>query len=79
MRKLRPPKPELPIPDFFEAALKKSKKAKAAFDDFSSSRRREYIEWLVEAKTDATRQRRLEDALEWIAQGKSRNWKYEKC
>jgi uncharacterized protein YdeI (YjbR/CyaY-like superfamily) len=79
MRKLRAPKPELPVPEFFHAALKKNKKAKAAFDAFAPSHRRDYIEWLVEAKTEATRQRRLEIALEWIAEGKSRNWKYEKC
>jgi uncharacterized protein YdeI (YjbR/CyaY-like superfamily) len=77
--KPRTPKPPLPAPDYLTAALKKNKKAKAAFDSFSPSQRREYIEWLIDAKTDATRVRRLETAIEWIAEGKSRNWKYENC
>jgi uncharacterized protein YdeI (YjbR/CyaY-like superfamily) len=79
LRKLRQPKPEPLTPEFLTAALKKNKKAKTAFDVFPPSHRREYIEWLIEAKTEATRQRRLESAIEWIAEGKSRNWKYEKC
>jgi len=81
-----PPKPKprnlkapLPVPDYLNAALRKDKKASAAFESFSPSRRREYVEWLTEAKTEATRQRRLETAIGWIAEGKSRNWKYEKC
>jgi uncharacterized protein YdeI (YjbR/CyaY-like superfamily) len=69
----------LPTPDYLAAALKKNKKASAAFEAFSPSHRREYIEWLIEARTEATRQRRLDTAIEWIAEGKSRNWKYEKC
>jgi uncharacterized protein YdeI (YjbR/CyaY-like superfamily) len=61
-----------------KTALIKNKKAKSAFDAFSPSHRREYVEWITEAKTDATRDRRLEQALEWMAEGKSRNWKYER-
>jgi uncharacterized protein YdeI (YjbR/CyaY-like superfamily) len=57
-------------------ALKSNAKARAAFAAFSPSHKREYIEWLVEAKTTETRQRRLETALEWIGEGKPRNWKY---
>jgi uncharacterized protein YdeI (YjbR/CyaY-like superfamily) len=60
------------------AALKKNKKAKTAFDAFPPSHKREYIEWITEAKTDATRARRLTQAVEWMAAGKSRNWKYER-
>jgi bacteriocin resistance YdeI/OmpD-like protein len=45
-------------------------------DKFSPSHRREYIEWLTEAKTEATRAKRLATALEWMAEGKPRNWKY---
>lgn len=68
----------LAMPKEFAAALKKSKPAAAQFDAFSPSKQRDYIEWIVEAKTDETRQKRLATALEWIAAGKSRNWKYER-
>jgi uncharacterized protein YdeI (YjbR/CyaY-like superfamily) len=59
------------------AALKKNRKALVAFEAFSPSHRREYIEWITEARTDQTRQRRLETAVKWMAEGKGRNWKYE--
>jgi uncharacterized protein YdeI (YjbR/CyaY-like superfamily) len=73
-------KPEIEVPDYFLAALKKNKKALAAFEAFSPSCRREYVEWIVEAKQESTRQKRLKQAIEWIAEGKARNWKYErKC
>jgi uncharacterized protein YdeI (YjbR/CyaY-like superfamily) len=39
---------------------------------------REYIEWLTEAKSEETRQKRLETAIAWISEGKPRNWKYQK-
>ena len=76
----RAPRPTLEVPDFLAAALaqRKHAKARAAFDAFAPSHRREYIEWLVDAKTDATREKRLAQALEWLAEGKSRNWKYER-
>ena len=70
-------KKELPVPDYFLAALKKNKKALAAFEGFSPSCRREYIEWITEAKREETRTRRLETAVKWIAQGKSQSWKYQ--
>ena len=66
------------VPDDLAVALKKDKKAKATFDAFSPSHQREYIEWLTEAKQDATRQKRLAIAIEWMAEGKSRNWKYQR-
>ncbi|HUN87975.1 MAG TPA: YdeI/OmpD-associated family protein [Terriglobales bacterium] len=72
-------KKELVIPEYFTMALKKNEKAHAAFDSFSYSRKKEYVEWITEAKTEETRERRMATALEWIAEGKSRNWKYEKC
>ena len=53
--------------------------ASATFEKFSPSHRREYVEWITEAKTPATRTRRLEQAVEWIAEGKPRNWKYMNC
>lgn len=61
------------------AALKKSKKAMAAFDAFSYSHRKEYVEWITEAKQEATRIRRIATAVEWLAEGKPMNWKYAKC
>jgi uncharacterized protein YdeI (YjbR/CyaY-like superfamily) len=72
-------KSTLVVPPYFKAALKKNKKAQTTFDNFSPSHQREYVEWITEAKQEATRQRRLETAIEWLAEGKSRNWKYEKC
>lgn len=71
-------KPARKMPPAFLAALKKNKKAHAAFAAFSPSHQREYIEWIAEAKRDETRDRRIATAIEWIAAGKSRNWKYEK-
>ncbi|HXB05956.1 MAG TPA: YdeI/OmpD-associated family protein [Puia sp.] len=72
------PKPELPVPPELTAALKKNKKAQAAFEGFPPSHRREYIEWITEAKTDATREKRLATTVEWLTEGKSRMWKYQK-
>jgi uncharacterized protein YdeI (YjbR/CyaY-like superfamily) len=70
-------KPELPAPAELSAALKKNKAAQKKFDAFSPSHRREYIEWIVEAKRDETRAKRVAQAIEWLAKGKHRNWKYE--
>jgi len=77
--KPRGEKKELAVPAYFTTALKKNKKALAVFDEFSYSKRKDYVEWLTEAKTDETRKRRLQTSIEWLAQGKSRNWKYERC
>jgi uncharacterized protein YdeI (YjbR/CyaY-like superfamily) len=66
------------IPSYFASALKKNKKAFEMFEQFSPGKKRDYISWLIEAKTDETRNKRLETAVEWIAEGKSRNWKYER-
>ncbi len=74
----RAKKPPLRCPTDLAAALKKDVRAAAAFKAFSPSHQREYIEWIIGAKQPATRQRRIAQALEWIAKGKSRNWKYEK-
>lgn len=69
---------ELEIPDYFLAALKKNKKALTTFEAFSYSKKKDYVEWITEAKQDATRQKRLATAVEWLAEGKDRNWKYQK-
>jgi len=73
------PRAPLEIPDDLAAALKKNAKARATFDGFAPSYRNDYIEWITEARREDTRQRRLEQAVEWLAEGKSRNWKYMKC
>ncbi|MBI2212535.1 MAG: YdeI/OmpD-associated family protein [Acidobacteria bacterium] len=73
----RESKTPLAIPPDLEAALKKNARARKTFEGFPPSHRREYVEWIVEAKREATRQRRLAQAIEWMADGKSRNWRYE--
>lgn len=74
------PKPkvarELTVPDDLAAALADNREAGARFSAFTPGARREYIAWLEDAKTAATRLRRLAQAIEWIAEGKTRNWKY---
>jgi uncharacterized protein YdeI (YjbR/CyaY-like superfamily) len=76
----RASKPETAVPDDLAAALEQRKhaQARAAFAAFSPSARREYIDWLNAAKRDATRAQRLATTLEWLAEGKQRNWKYMK-
>ncbi len=71
-------KKALTTPADFAAMLKKNKAALAVFNDFSYSNKKDYISWFEEAKTDATRAKRMEQALEWIAEGKPRHWKYKK-
>ena len=73
------PKPEIAVPEEFAAALAKVPAANAAFAAFAPSHRREYLEWVVEAKRAETRDKRIAQAVEWIAEGKKRNWKYENC
>jgi hypothetical protein len=70
-------KPALEAPAYMLAAIKKNKQARTAFDAFSPSCKREYIEWITGAKSEDTRNRRLATAVEWMAEGKSRNWKYQ--
>ena len=78
----RPVKPRssgertLDVPAYFMAALRKNARALATFKGFSYSNRKEYVEWVVEAKGEETRRRRLATAVEWMAEGKVRNWKY---
>ena len=71
-------KKELVVPDYFTKALAKNKKAKQVFENFAYSHKKEYVMWITEAKTEETRNKRMATALEWIAEGKSRLWKYEK-
>jgi len=78
-RAMRSPKKPPRVPADFTAALARAKRAREHFAGFSPSHQREYVEWITEAKQAATRERRIAQALAWIAEGKSRNWKYEKC
>jgi len=78
IERVRKPAKPVRVPPALVAALKKNAKARAAFDAFPPSHKREYVEWIADAKTEETRSRRLTQAIAWIAGGKSRNWKYEK-
>ena len=72
------PKKEIVVPDDLTKALSKNKKAKATFDAFSHSHRKDYVEWINEAKTEPTRLKRIATTVEWVSEGKGRNWKYER-
>ena len=72
-------KPEAKVPKELAAALAKSKKATAAFEKFPPGQKREYCDWVSEAKREDTRAKRVAQAIEWIAEGKTRNWKYERA
>ncbi|HEU5067695.1 MAG TPA: YdeI/OmpD-associated family protein [Sphingomicrobium sp.] len=72
------PRPAAEIHPEFAAALEAAPTAKATFDCFPPGQRREYADWIAEAKQDATRQKRIATAIEWIGEGKRRNWKYER-
>ena len=73
------PRPEAEVPADLAQALAGNPAARASFEGFPPSARREYIEWLLEAKREDTRRKRLVQAVEWMAEGKRRNWKYENC
>jgi uncharacterized protein YdeI (YjbR/CyaY-like superfamily) len=66
----------LTVPVDLKAALAKNSKARKTFDDFSYSHKKEYVQWITDAKRDETRKRRLQTAIKWIAAGKPQNWKY---
>lgn len=74
----RKPASRLEVPRELRQALKSNRKAAAAFEKFPPSHKREYSQWIAEAKGEDTRARRVKSAIEWIAEGKGRNWKYEK-
>ena len=78
-RPKKAPKADLETPPELEAALDASPAARATFDGFSPSGRREYVEWVVGAKRPETRGKRIAQAVEWMAEGKKRNWKYQNC
>jgi uncharacterized protein YdeI (YjbR/CyaY-like superfamily) len=70
---------DLVVPDDLANALAANNEARATFEKFSPSHKREYVDWITEAKTEATRTRRLATAIEWMEEGKPRNWKYMNC
>jgi uncharacterized protein YdeI (YjbR/CyaY-like superfamily) len=72
------PKAQIAVPQDFAAALRDAPVAKATFDGLTDAQRRDYLAWIVDAKQDATRSKRIATTLEWLAEGKRRNWKYEK-
>lgn len=73
-RKMRP---ALPVPPALASALRRNATARKFFDTLAPSHKRDYIEWIGEAKTEPTREKRIATTIEWLAQGKSRNWKYD--
>lgn len=73
------PKPALTMPDDFAKALARAAGAKKNFAAFTPGKQREYLEWVLDAKQEATRARRIAEATAWIAEGKTRYWKYAKC
>ena len=77
-RPKKAPKPAATVPGALAAALEQNRRAGTQFEQFSPSQRHEYIEWIDEAKRDETRAKRIAQAVEWIADGKGRNWKYQK-
>jgi hypothetical protein len=78
-RKAATPKPPPEAPADLLAALKKNAKARKTYETFPPSAQRDYVEWITEAKREETRASRLAQAVEWMAEGKRRNWKYENC
>jgi uncharacterized protein YdeI (YjbR/CyaY-like superfamily) len=78
-RVAKAPAVDVEAPAEFLAALQKNKKAVSVFTAFSASAKREYTEWIAGAKRPETRDKRIASAIEWIAEGKQRNWKYQNC
>jgi uncharacterized protein YdeI (YjbR/CyaY-like superfamily) len=78
-RVVKAPAPAPEAPPAFTRALKANKAAAAVFAKFSPSCKREYIDWIAEAKRDETRDKRISTAIQWITEGKQRNWKYQNC
>ena len=73
------PKPAPELHPDFAAALAKAPAAQATLDSFPPSAQRDYLDWIAEAKQDSTRQKRIATAIDWLSEGKRRNWKYQNC
>lgn len=76
--KQKPGSAAIEAPDYFMKALRKNKAALATFQNFAPGNKKEYVLWIMDAKTDETREKRLQTAIEWMSEGKTRNWKYQK-
>jgi uncharacterized protein YdeI (YjbR/CyaY-like superfamily) len=72
----RAPKRPVVVPKDLSAALSKNKKAQKTFENFSYSNKKDYVQWITEAKREETRRARLKTAIDWMSQGKVHNWKY---
>ena len=77
--KLVPERKEFVVPEMLLEALARHKNASETFSNFTYSKKKDYVEWITEVKTNATREKRLATTIEWLADGKARHWKYEKC
>jgi len=77
-RKKNTARKEIEIPEALQKALNKNKTAATTFNGFSPSHKHEYLEWIAEAKTEATRDKRIATTIEWLTEGKLRHWKYAK-
>lgn len=75
----RAARPQLAMPDDFAAALAQVQAARQTYDAFPPGKQRDYLEWVLEARREDTRARRIAQAVEWLAEGKSRHWQYEAC
>jgi uncharacterized protein YdeI (YjbR/CyaY-like superfamily) len=75
-RPKKAPRPPATVPPDLAAALARNRAARTVFDAFAPSHRNEYIAWITEAKREETRAKRVAQTVEWVAEGKSRNWKY---
>jgi uncharacterized protein YdeI (YjbR/CyaY-like superfamily) len=73
------PKPPTEVHPQFAEALAANPKAKSTLDNFPPSARREYLDWIADAKQESTREKRIADAVQWLSEGKRRHWKYENC
>jgi uncharacterized protein YdeI (YjbR/CyaY-like superfamily) len=73
------PKPPTEVHPQFAEALAANPKAKSTLDNFPPSARREYLDWIADAKQESTRAKRIADAVQWLSEGKRRHWKYENC
>jgi uncharacterized protein YdeI (YjbR/CyaY-like superfamily) len=78
VKKEAAPKAAIEMPVDFADLLSNNPKACEVYEKFSPSHKREYLEWIVDAKSDETRRKRMQTALEWISEGKSRHWKYQR-
>jgi len=67
------------VPDDLAAAWRRNAAARRGYEALAPGQQREYVEWITEAKRAETRARRVAQAIDWLTEGKSKNWKYERC